>query len=68
MSLVLPAKDNVLLSLVDKSTGNTVVSSNITTRDGEQIQIKVKGYKGQTKQYDIYLAGQYYATTGSVTF
>lgn len=67
--IVLPKREKVTVTLMEKSTGQTVYNSEISTLNGmESIDVQLSGTSGQVKQLDIYLDGDYYATTAPINF
>ncbi|MGP1598064.1 Stk1 family PASTA domain-containing Ser/Thr kinase [Peptoanaerobacter stomatis] len=68
ITLVLPQKDSLLLSVLDKSDNTVVYTATISTAVNQNVDITLSAYLGQTKVYDIYINGEYYSTTGEIVF
>lgn len=68
LELVLPEKDSMLFSVVDKSDGKVVYSDTISTTGNPNVKVNLSSYVGRTKTYDIYINGEYYSTTGTIVF
>ena len=68
LEVVLPKSENVLLTFVDKSSGVIVYSNTITVQEGENVSVQLSGHRGESKEFDIYIGGKYFATTGTITF
>lgn len=69
IGIVLPKREMVNVTLIEKSTGETVYNQSISTINGnENLSVELTGKAGQTKQIDIYLDGQFHATTAPITF
>lgn len=68
ITLVLPQKDNLLLSVLDKLDNAVVYTTTISTAVNQNVDITLSAYLGQTKVYDIYINGEYYSTTGEIVF
>lgn len=68
ITLGLPQKESLLLSVMDKSDGKVVYTTTISTLENQNVEVTLSAYMGQIKNYDIYINGEYYATTGAVTF
>lgn len=68
LEVVLPKSENVLLTFVDKSSGVIVYSNTITVQEGENVSVQLSGHSGESKEFDIYIGGKYFATTGTITF
>ena len=68
ITLGLPQKESLLLSVMDKSDGKVVYTTTISTLENQNVEVTLSAYIGQIKNYDIYINGEYYATTGAVTF
>lgn len=68
LEVVLPKGENVLLTFIDKSNGSIAYSNTITVQEGENVSVQLSGHKGESKVFDIYIGGKYFATTGTITF
>ena len=68
MAIMLPEKETVALQIKDLSTGAVVYNQTIRPADLNGILIvDIIGKNGETKDYEIYIDGQYY-TTQQVAF
>ncbi len=68
MAIMLPEKDSISLEIKDLSTGAVVYNQTIKPADINGILIvDIIGKNGETKDYEIYIDGQYY-TTQQVAF
>ena len=68
MAIMLPEKESVALQIKDLSTGAIVYNQTIKPADINGILIvDIIGKNGETKDYEIYIDGQYY-TTQQVAF
>jgi len=40
----------------------------ISVKEGENVSVQLSGRKGESKEFDIFIGGKYFATTGTITF
>lgn len=68
LEVVLPKGDDLLITIVDKSNGAIAYSNTISVKEGENVSVQLSGRKGESKEFDIFIGGKYFATTGTITF
>ena len=68
LEVVLPKGEDLLITIVDKSNRAIAYSNTITVREGENVSVQLSGRKGESKEFDIYIGGKYFATTGTISF
>lgn len=69
VAIVLPQGENVNVTVIEKVTGETIYNQNHTIVNGnENLSVELSGKSGESKQLDIYLNGEYYASTAPIAF
>lgn len=69
VEIVLPQKENINVTVIEKSSGETILNQNLSTINGnENLSVELSGKSGETKQLDIYLDGEFYASTAPIAF
>lgn len=69
VQIILPQKEQLAVTVIEKSTGETVYSNTLSTINGnESIAVDVTAPVGVTRQMDIYIDGEFYASTPPIEF
>lgn len=68
ITLVLPQKESLKLTLIDKATGITAYNTNISTMTSPNCDVPLSAGSGESKQYDVYIDDVYYSSTAVIAF
>ncbi|MBS6062614.1 Stk1 family PASTA domain-containing Ser/Thr kinase [Criibacterium bergeronii] len=68
ITLILPQKEYIKLTLIEKSTGVVAYSTNVSTLQSPNYNVQLSSERGTSKQYDIYIDDAYYSSTSVIDF